>query len=135
MVMHNAEEAIEILAALKKLGVRLSVDDFGTGYSSLNYLRRLPIDTLKIDRSFVQDIDSEDDEEGILAQAIISLGHSLKLKVIAEGVETAEELKFLRACGCDEVQGYYFSKPVAPAAFAQMLTEACPWMNEWASAA
>ena len=135
MVMHNAEQAIEILAALKKLGVRLSVDDFGTGYSSLNYLRRLPIDTLKIDRSFVQDIDSEDEEEGILARVIISLGHSLKLKVIAEGVETAEELKFLRACGCDEVQGYYFSRPVAPPAFAQLLTEACPWMNEWAAAA
>ena len=132
VVMHNAEAAITILRGLKSLGVRLSVDDFGTGYSSLNYLRRLPIDTLKIDRSFVHDIDDQDEGEGILAQAIISLGHSLKLKVIAEGVETEAQLKFLRAHQCDEVQGYYFSKPVPAEEFARIVAGKCRWLKEWA---
>ena len=97
MVMHNAEAAIAILQGLKSLGVALSVDDFGTGYSSLAYLKDLPIDTLKIDRSFVRDIKAGGDPgEGVIAQAIISLGHSLDLKVIAEGVETDAQLDYLR---------------------------------------
>ena len=113
MVMHDVQAAIRILHELKSLGVGLSVDDFGTGYSSLSYLRRLPLDTLKIDRTFVHDIaDLQEGDGGLLAQAIISLGHSLKLKIIAEGVENDAELAFLRAHQCDQVQGYYFSKPV-----------------------
>ena len=126
MVMHNAEAAIAILRGLKSLGVRLSVDDFGTGHSSLSYLRRLPIDTLKIDQSFVTHIgDHNAQDEGILAQAIISLGHTLKLKVIAEGVETEAQLKFLRLHKCDEVQGYYFGKPMTAEEFATMLAAEC----------
>jgi diguanylate cyclase (GGDEF)-like protein len=126
MVMHNVETAIGILRGLKSLGIRLSVDDFGTGHSSLSYLKRLPIDTLKIDRSFVAHIgDPEDQDDGILAQAIISLGHTLKLKVIAEGVETDAQLNFLRAHQCDEVQGYYFGKPMPAAEFAGMVAAKC----------
>jgi len=122
MVMHNAEAAIAILQGLKSLGVTLSVDDFGTGYSSLAYLKDLPIDTLKIDRSFVRDIRlGGDPGEGVLAQAIISLGHALNLKVIAEGVETDAQLRFLAKHHCDEVQGFYFGEPVAPDAFAKLL--------------
>ena len=126
MVMHNVETAIGILRGLKSLGIRLSVDDFGTGHSSLSYLKRLPIDTLKIDRSFVAHIgDPENQDDGILAQAIISLGHTLKLKVIAEGVETDAQLNFLRAHQCDEVQGYYFGKPMPAEEFAQMVAAKC----------
>jgi len=124
MLMHNANAAISILAGLKSIGVRLSLDDFGTGYSSLSYLSRLPIDTLKIDRSFVQHIGDQDEcDNGILAQAIISLGHSLNLTVIAEGVETGEQLQFLKAHQCDEVQGFYFCKPTVAGEFAKMLAE------------
>src|SRR5258706_8349835 len=124
MVMHDAEAAIAILQGLKSLGVTLSVDDFGTGYSSLAYLKDLPIDTLKIDRSFVRDIDAGGDSgEGVLAQAIITLGHSLQLKVIAEGVETDAQLRFLGKHKCDEVQGFYFGEPVAPADYAHVLTK------------
>ncbi len=124
MVMHNAEAAIAILQGLKSLGIALSVDDFGTGYSSLAYLKDLPIDTLKIDRSFVRDIDAGGDSgEGVLAQAIITLGHSLELKVIAEGVETDAQLRFLGKHKCDEVQGFYFGEPVAPADYAHVLTK------------
>jgi EAL domain-containing protein (putative c-di-GMP-specific phosphodiesterase class I) len=135
MVMHNAEAAIMILQSLKALGLRLSVDDFGAGYSSLSYLRRLPIDTLKIDQSFVHDIaDTRSGDGGILAKAIISLGHSLKLKVIAEGVETAAQLRFLKDHGCDEVQGFYFSKPVPAQDYARLLSGPYRWIEEWARA-
>ncbi len=115
MVMHNAEASIAILKGLKEIGVHLSVDDFGTGYSSLAYLKSLPIGILKIDRSFVHDINGPGGKsDGVLAQAIISLGHSLKLKVIAEGVEEDAQLAFLKANHCDEAQGYLFSRPVPP---------------------
>ena len=127
MVMHNADAAIAILRGLKSLGVRLSVDDFGTGHSSLSYLKRLPIDTLKIDQSFVTHIgDQDEQDDGILAQAIISLGHTLRLKVIAEGVETEAQLKFLRMHRCDEVQGYYFGKPMPADDCARMLATQVP---------
>jgi EAL domain-containing protein (putative c-di-GMP-specific phosphodiesterase class I) len=96
------------------------VDDFGTGYSSLSYLRKFPINALKIDQSFVRQITTAPDETTIVA-AVISMGRSLKLRVIAEGVETQEELAFLQARQCDEAQGYYFSRPVPPMQFAKLL--------------
>jgi EAL domain-containing protein (putative c-di-GMP-specific phosphodiesterase class I) len=124
-VMHNVATGIATLHGLKSLGIALSVDDFGTGYSSLSYLKDLPIDVLKIDRSFVRDIGAgEGAEEGVLAQAIISLGHSLHLKVIAEGVETDAQLRFLKRHGCDEGQGFFYGEPVAPEAFAKLLDNA-----------
>jgi diguanylate cyclase (GGDEF)-like protein len=125
MVMHNVESAIATLQGLKSLGVRLSVDDFGTGYSSLAYLKDLPIDTLKIDRSFVRDIGTgADAEDGILAQAIISLGHAMHLKVIAEGVETDAQVHFLKRHGCDQVQGFLYGEPVPAGEFARLLERA-----------
>jgi EAL domain-containing protein (putative c-di-GMP-specific phosphodiesterase class I) len=125
MVMHNVDAAIAILQGLKQLGVRLSVDDFGTGYSSLSYLKDLPIDTLKIDRSFVRDIGAgEEADEGVLAQAIISLAHALHLKVIAEGVETDPQMRFLRRHHCDEVQGFFHGEPVGPEQHARLLMRA-----------
>src|SRR5438105_6069521 len=125
MVMHNVDTAIATLQGLKSLGLSLSVDDFGTGYSSLSYLKDLPIDTLKIDRSFVRDIGTGSEaEDGILAQAIISLGHALHLKVIAEGVETDAQVHFLKRHGCDEVQGFLYGEPVPPEQFAQLLERA-----------
>ncbi|MGH8809060.1 MAG: putative bifunctional diguanylate cyclase/phosphodiesterase, partial [Noviherbaspirillum sp.] len=120
LVMTDVERAIDALRALKAIGVQLSIDDFGTGYSSLSYLKRFPIDVLKIDRSFVRDMTVDPDDAAIVA-SIISLSHSLKLHVIAEGVETQEQLAYLRAHGCDEMQGYYFSKPVPAEEFEQIL--------------
>jgi diguanylate cyclase (GGDEF)-like protein/PAS domain S-box-containing protein len=120
LVMTDVERAIDTLRTLKSIGVLLSVDDFGTGYSSLSYLSRFPIDVLKIDRSFVQGMTTSPDDAAIVT-SIISLSHSLKLHVIAEGVETREQLEHLRSHGCDEMQGYYFSKPVPAAELEQML--------------
>lgn len=120
LVMTDVERAIGILRNLNDLGVKLSIDDFGTGYSSLSYLKRFPIDVLKIDQSFVRDI-TVDADDAAIAVAIISLAHSLKLYVIAEGVETAAQLTFLRRNQCDQIQGYYFSRPVPAEDFVQML--------------
>jgi len=111
LVMTDVEHAIGILRDLKALGVQLSIDDFGTGYSSLSYLKRFPIDVLKIDQSFVRDITLNPDDAAIVA-SIISLAHSLRINVIAEGVETAAQLAYLRRNHCDEMQGYFFSRPV-----------------------
>jgi diguanylate cyclase (GGDEF)-like protein/PAS domain S-box-containing protein len=111
-VMHEGERMVEMLHAIKDLGVHIAVDDFGTGYSSLSYLKRFPVDRLKIDRSFVQDI-ATDLDDAVIVRTIIALGHNLGLKVLAEGVESAEQIEFLRANGCDELQGYYFSRPLA----------------------
>src|SRR6202521_1581375 len=120
VLVRNAESTAHALGQLKAIGVRLAVDDFGTGYSSLSYLTRFPIDALKLDQSFVQDIiDSSDD--AIIVSAVISMGKSLKHRVIAEGVETLEQLAFLQAHGCDEGQGYYFSRPVVAQRFANLL--------------
>lgn len=110
-IMRNAEEAVTMLNALHALGIGLAIDDFGTGYSSLSYLKRFPVDRLKIDRSFVSDIGTSGDDETITS-AIIALAHSLNLQVIAEGVETSEQLDFLKERACDEMQGFFFSKPM-----------------------
>lgn len=112
VVMHDVELVIKNLEALHGLGVKLAIDDFGTGYSSLSYLKRLPIDKLKVDKSFVQDI-SVDSDYGAIVAAIIAMAHSLKIGVIAEGVETETQLQYLRDRKCDDVQGYFFSKPLA----------------------
>jgi diguanylate cyclase (GGDEF)-like protein len=119
-VMHAGERMVEMLHGIKKLGVHISVDDFGTGYSSLSYLKRFPVDRLKVDRSFVQHIADADD--AVIVRAIIALGHNLGLKVVAEGVETEEQIEFLRANGCDELQGYFFSKPVSAWHMGKLLT-------------
>jgi EAL domain-containing protein (putative c-di-GMP-specific phosphodiesterase class I) len=120
VLMKHAESTESILKTLRARGVQLAVDDFGTGYSSLSYLRKFPIDALKIDQSFVRQITTTPDETTIVT-AIISMGRSLKLRVVAEGVETQEELVFLQAHQCDEAQGYYFSRPVLPQEFAKLL--------------
>ena len=107
----NTEEVVQTLGALGALGIRLSVDDFGTGYSNLNYLKRFPLDTLKIDGSFTRDVISDVDDAAI-TRAIITMAHYLDLSVVAEGVETEQQLQFLQAHGCDQIQGYYFSRPL-----------------------
>ena len=122
MMMQDVEQAIATMGKLKALGLQLSIDDFGTGYSSLAHLRHFPIDVLKIDKSFVSDIMYSADDAAIV-QAIIALAHSLRLKVIAEGVETAQQLAFLRQHGCDQMQGYLFSRPLAAPAFEQLLRQ------------
>jgi diguanylate cyclase (GGDEF)-like protein/PAS domain S-box-containing protein len=119
-LMKDRDASIEILRDLKRLGVGLSIDDFGTGYSSLSQLKRFPVDKLKIDQSFVRNLGSDPDDEAIVG-AIIAIGHQMKLKVVAEGVETKHQLALVRAGGCDEVQGYYFSRPVPPDDFAQFV--------------
>lgn len=120
IIMTDMEETVRTLNKLHEMGVRLSIDDFGMGYSSLSYLRRFPIKTLKIDQSFIRDITTDADDAAIAA-TIVTLGHSLKLRVIAEGVETAEQLALLREMKCDEIQGYYFSKPLPPAEMSVLL--------------
>jgi predicted signal transduction protein with EAL and GGDEF domain/CheY-like chemotaxis protein len=120
VLMHNIDQALPLLRALKQLGVSISIDDFGTGYSSLAYLRRLPIDTLKIDRSFVRDLEDSDDNAAIVA-AIIAMSHSLKRRVVAEGVETEGQMHWLAGQGCTVMQGWLFAKAMAPADFLRLL--------------
>jgi diguanylate cyclase (GGDEF)-like protein/PAS domain S-box-containing protein len=121
-IMKDPEEAIEKLHELKLMGIKVAIDDFGTGYSSLNYLKRFPIDTLKIDKTFVSDI-CKDPHDTAIVRAIINLGHALDLMVIAEGVETKEQLQYLSALECDAVQGFLFSKAISAAAFEELLVE------------
>ena len=123
MIMQHVDIAAEKAAAMKKLGIKLAIDDFGTGYSSLSQLKRFPIDTLKIDRAFVRDIPQSVDDTAI-TKAVVSLGKALGVRVVAEGVETAEQYRFLRENGCDEMQGFYFSKPCHPDAFAELIAHA-----------
>jgi diguanylate cyclase len=101
----------EVLARIKEMGISISIDDFGTGYSSLSYLKRFPIDTLKIDRSFVRDIPADLDDVAIV-RAIIAMARSLRMRTVAEGVEQEEQMRFLRAEGCEEMQGYLYSRPL-----------------------
>jgi EAL domain-containing protein (putative c-di-GMP-specific phosphodiesterase class I) len=110
-VMSNPEDAVRTLEYLEAMGLRIAIDDFGTGYSSLGYLKRFPIRALKVDRSFVRDVTSDPDDAAI-TQAVISMAHSLELQVVAEGVETEAQLAFLIQYGCDEVQGFLFSRPI-----------------------
>jgi diguanylate cyclase (GGDEF)-like protein len=119
-VMHDVEAAVATVKQLKALGVRLSLDDFGTGYSSLSYLKRFPIDHLKIDRSFVREV-TTDPDSAVICNAVIGLAHSLRMTVIAEGVETEAQMQYLRRQRCDEMQGYLFSKPVPAQEFAELL--------------
>jgi len=121
-IMKDPEEAIEKLHELKLMGINVAIDDFGTGYSSLNYLKRFPIDTLKIDRTFVSDV-CKDPHDTAIVRAIINLGHALDLTVIAEGVETKEQLQYLSALECDVVQGFLFSKALTAKAFEELLIE------------
>jgi EAL domain-containing protein (putative c-di-GMP-specific phosphodiesterase class I) len=120
VIMQDAQHVIATLQAFRDMGVKLSVDDFGTGYSSLSYLKRFPVDRLKIDQSFVRDITTNADDTAI-AQAVITLGHTMNLRVIAEGVETPEQLAFLRRNRCDEMQGYLFGKPMPGDEFGKLL--------------
>src|SRR6185436_1556534 len=121
----SAENTLRTLKELKALGVRIAIDDFGTGYSSLAYLKRFPIDTLKIDQSFVRDIGTGAQDSAI-ASAIIAMAHGLRLTVVAEGVEREEQLAFLRRQRCDYFQGYLFSRPMAPEEFQALLREGPP---------
>ncbi len=120
MVMHNPDQVVEMLKYMEKMGIKTSLDDFGTGYSSLSYLKRFPIYKLKVDQSFVRGLPADEDDAAI-TRAIIGMGKSLGLRVIAEGVETREQLEFLRAEGCDEIQGYLFSKPLPADEFEKLL--------------
>jgi EAL domain-containing protein (putative c-di-GMP-specific phosphodiesterase class I) len=119
-VMDDAEKSASTLQLLSTMGVHISIDDFGTGYSSLSYLRRFPLDKLKIDRSFVRDLIENPDDASIV-KAIISLAHNLRLRVVAEGVETGPQLEFLRELGCDQYQGFYCSPAVPANEFVSLL--------------
>jgi EAL domain-containing protein (putative c-di-GMP-specific phosphodiesterase class I) len=128
IAMHTVDATIETLKQLQALGVSISIDDFGTGYSSLNYLKRFPVDKLKIDRSFVTDIGLHPDNAAIV-RTIINLGHGIGCKVNVEGVETIEQLDFLRTHNVDEAQGFYFSKPVPAAEFERLVTGGAWWLQ------
>jgi EAL domain-containing protein (putative c-di-GMP-specific phosphodiesterase class I) len=120
MVMQNVDRAVKLLDQIQSRGVRLAIDDFGTGYSSMSLMKQFPIDTIKIDRSFVRDLENSSEDRAI-AKAIISMGKALGLTVVAEGVETAEQDAFLRGHECDELQGYLFSKPIPAESIAVLL--------------
>ncbi len=128
-VIQNAERAGRVLGEIKKLGARLAIDDFGVGYSSLTHLKRFPIDTLKVDRSFIRDL-PQDPEDKAITEAIIAMGKSLNLTVVAEGVETLEQQTFLRDHACDEMQGFFFSKPIPSDQFAELLRERIRTSNQ-----
>jgi diguanylate cyclase (GGDEF)-like protein/PAS domain S-box-containing protein len=132
LLMKRPDFTASILQVLRERGVQIAIDDFGTGYSSLSYLTKLPLDTLKIDQSFVRQITTTPNETSIVT-AIIGMGQSLNLRIIAEGVETAEELEFLQAQHCDEAQGYYFGRPVPPQEFVKLFQETHDWIRCLAS--
>jgi EAL domain-containing protein (putative c-di-GMP-specific phosphodiesterase class I) len=122
MMMQDTARSLDVLAGLKALGIHIAIDDFGIGYSSLSQLKQFPIDIIKIDRSFIMDVPGDEADEAI-ADAIIAMGKSLKILVVAEGVEFVEQLEFLSRRGCDETQGFYFSPPVPAPAFQKLLRE------------
>lgn len=122
MMIHDPEDTLKLLNDLKAMGIHLAIDDFGTGYSSLTYLKRFPIDSLKVDRSFIRNI-PDDIGNALITRAIIAMAHSLQLTVVAEGAETASEMEFLRQLNCDQVQGYYFSKPLTAHDFTDLLAQ------------
>jgi len=121
-VIINTMEVIKTVTELKSLGVTIAIDDFGTGYSSLSYLKRIPLDRLKIDSSFIQHIQSKDDDE-VIIRAIIAIAQNLDLEVIAEGVETQNQLDFLKNNKCNEIQGYYYSKPLSTDEMEKLMKE------------
>ncbi len=121
-MLDSVEHIIATFQQLRDLGVKLAIDDFGTGYSSLSYLRRFPVDYVKIDRAFISGL-GDGTEDAAIIQAIISMAHSLGLKVVAEGVENQSQLEFLRSHGCDEVQGYLISRPIEATAMAGILLQ------------
>jgi EAL domain-containing protein (putative c-di-GMP-specific phosphodiesterase class I) len=123
MMMRDVARAIAVLDAIRGRGIRIAIDDFGTGYSSMSLMKQFPIDTLKIDRSFVRDL-PDDTEDRAIAQAIISMGQALGMTIVAEGVETVAQETFLRAHGCDEMQGFLFSRPLVADALADLLRPA-----------
>jgi EAL domain-containing protein (putative c-di-GMP-specific phosphodiesterase class I) len=120
VVTRHAKSSLEVLTKLRATGVRLSLDDFGTGYASLGYLKGLPVDSLKIDQSFVHNLTTDTYDDTIVS-TIIAMARSVNKRVVAEGVEAEKQLKFLQAHGCDEAQGYYFSKPIEASEFAKLL--------------
>jgi EAL domain-containing protein (putative c-di-GMP-specific phosphodiesterase class I) len=124
-IMSNADATIEVLSKLQSMGVAISVDDFGTGFSSLSYLKRLPIDSLKVDQSFVREL-ATDPDDAALVMAIVNLAHALRLRVVAEGVETQEQLRFLRLLRCDEIQGYLISRPLPVEGITELLANRRP---------
>jgi len=131
-IMTNLDSGVNILCALRNAGVCISIDDFGTGFSSLSYLKRLPIDVLKIDRSFIHDA-STDPDDAALVMAIITLAHNLRLRVVAEGVETEDQLRFLHLMRCNEIQGFLFSKPLPAESFKRLLFEEQFASDQWAT--
>jgi EAL domain-containing protein (putative c-di-GMP-specific phosphodiesterase class I) len=122
------EAVVKSLCSIREMGVHLSVDDFGTGYSSLDYLRRLPVDIVKLDRSFVCEVEKNSDDAALVT-AIIVMAHSLRMKVVAEGVETFEQLRFLQAAKCDLLQGYLFQRPVEQRGFLKLLDNGEEWVS------
>jgi len=122
--LHRCDETVHLLESLKKRGIQISIDDFGIGYSSLSYLKRLPVQMLKIDRSFVVNM-TKDSEDVAIIRAIIAMAHSLGIRVTAEGVETSEQLTILRSLRCDAIQGYYFSRPVPADMIEELLLRFC----------
>jgi EAL domain-containing protein (putative c-di-GMP-specific phosphodiesterase class I) len=120
MVMYNPDKAVMLLTELRAMGISIAIDDFGIGYSSLSQLKRFPINTIKVDRSFIKDL-MNNKEDAAITGAIIAMGQTLKLNVIAEGVESADQIGFLRTHNCNEMQGFYFSKPIPENEFADML--------------
>jgi EAL domain-containing protein (putative c-di-GMP-specific phosphodiesterase class I) len=120
--MQNGDMTTEVLLALREIGVGISIDDFGTGYSSLNYLKRFPITAVKIDGSFIRDMTGDEGDSAIVS-AVIAIARSLKLRVIAEGVETEEQLMYLQRRQCDEAQGFFFSRPVPPERLSALFEE------------
>ena len=131
LMMQKVEATLEMLDAIRRLGIRFSMDDFGTGFSSLSYLKKLPIHIVKIDQSFVRDIATDKNDAAIVA-AITAMARQLGLTVIAEGVETKEQLEFIRSHQCDAVQGYYFSKPVSAEKMTVLLEQRPDQRRNWA---